>query len=45
MKENKIGGIPVVSSESDLLGIVTNRDLRFEKTIQDQFSNNDNSKT
>ena len=31
MKENKIGGIPVVSNESDLVGIVTNRDLRFEK--------------
>ena len=31
MKENKIGGIPVVSADSDLLGIVTNRDLRFEK--------------
>ena len=31
MKENKIGGIPVVSTESDLVGIVTNRDLRFEK--------------
>ena len=31
MKENKIGGIPVVSADSDLVGIVTNRDLRFEK--------------
>jgi IMP dehydrogenase len=31
MKENKIGGIPVVANESDLVGIVTNRDLRFEK--------------
>ena len=31
MKENKIGGIPVVSDNSDLVGIVTNRDLRFEK--------------
>jgi len=31
MKENKIGGIPVVGGNSDLLGIVTNRDLRFEK--------------
>ena len=31
MKENKIGGIPVVSTDSDLVGIVTNRDLRFEK--------------
>ena len=31
MKENKIGGIPVTSFKGDLLGIVTNRDLRFEK--------------
>ena len=31
MKENKIGGIPVVSVDCDLVGIVTNRDLRFEK--------------
>ncbi len=31
MKENKIGGIPVVSDNNKLVGIVTNRDLRFEK--------------
>ena len=31
MKENKIGGIPIVSDDNVLLGIVTNRDLRFEK--------------
>lgn len=31
MKEHKIGGIPVVDSEGKLIGIVTNRDLRFEK--------------
>ncbi len=31
MKENKIGGIPVVSDDNKLVGIVTNRDLRFEK--------------
>lgn len=31
MKENKIGGIPVVNDKRDLIGIVTNRDLRFEK--------------
>lgn len=31
MQENKIGGIPVVDSDRVLLGIVTNRDLRFEK--------------
>lgn len=31
MAENKIGGIPVVNSQGLLCGIVTNRDLRFEK--------------
>ncbi|SMG51550.1 IMP dehydrogenase [Marivirga sericea] len=31
MRENKIGGIPVVDSSQKLLGIVTNRDLRFQK--------------
>ncbi len=31
MKENKIGGIPIVDSAKILKGIVTNRDLRFEK--------------
>jgi len=30
MKENKIGGIPVVDNETKLVGILTNRDLRFE---------------
>jgi IMP dehydrogenase len=31
MTENKIGGIPVVDNSGILKGIVTNRDLRFEK--------------
>ena len=31
MKENKIGGIPIVDKKGILKGIVTNRDLRFEK--------------
>jgi IMP dehydrogenase len=30
MKENKIGGIPVVDKNKKLVGILTNRDLRFE---------------
>jgi len=31
MRENKIGGIPVVAHDNKLIGIITNRDLRFEK--------------
>jgi len=31
MKEHKIGGIPIVDENQKLLGIVTNRDLRFER--------------
>ena len=38
MKENKIGGIPIVDSEKKLKGIVTNRDLRFEKVNEKPIS-------
>lgn len=31
MKEHSIGGIPIIDVDGKLLGIVTNRDLRFEK--------------
>ena len=31
MQEHKIGGIPIVDENNILIGIVTNRDLRFEK--------------
>lgn len=31
MKEHSIGGIPIIDKEGYLKGIVTNRDLRFEK--------------
>ena len=31
MKEHSIGGIPIVDDEGKLIGIVTNRDLRFER--------------
>ena len=30
MKENKIGGIPIIDNNKVLVGILTNRDLRFE---------------
>ena len=31
MKEHRIGGIPIIDNDGYLKGIVTNRDLRFEK--------------
>ncbi len=34
MKEHSIGGIPIVDEHGILKGIVTNRDLRFEKNNQ-----------
>ncbi|MDR0733232.1 MAG: IMP dehydrogenase [Dysgonamonadaceae bacterium] len=33
MAEYKIGGIPVVDDENHLIGIVTNRDLRFQRDM------------
>ncbi len=33
MKEHKIGGIPVINSNRMLVGIITNRDLRFQKDL------------
>ncbi|MBP5170826.1 MAG: IMP dehydrogenase [Bacteroidales bacterium] len=33
MSEYRIGGIPVVDNDNKLIGIVTNRDLRFEKKM------------
>jgi IMP dehydrogenase len=33
MREYKIGGIPVVDGNGKLLGIITNRDLRFQKDL------------
>ena len=34
MRENSIGGIPVVDANKTLNGILTNRDLRFEKNTE-----------
>ena len=34
MKRYKIGGIPIVDNNNILIGILTNRDLRFEKNLQ-----------
>jgi IMP dehydrogenase len=33
MREFKIGGIPVINAENKLKGIITNRDLRFQKDM------------
>jgi IMP dehydrogenase len=33
MRESKIGGIPIVDNEGKLVGILTNRDLRFQKNM------------
>lgn len=33
MREFRIGGIPVVDEDSKLIGIITNRDLRFQKDL------------
>ena len=38
MKDNKIGGIPVVDGDKKLVGILTNRDLRFENNNQRKVS-------
>jgi len=38
MSENKIGGIPVVDENRKLVGIVTNRDLRFEQNMRRPIS-------
>jgi IMP dehydrogenase len=33
MKEHSIGGIPIIDGNGKLTGIITNRDLRFEKKL------------
>lgn len=38
MAEFRIGGIPIISSSKKLLGILTNRDLRFEKNKRRKVS-------
>ena len=39
MREFKIGGIPVIDSEDRLIGIITNRDLRFQKDMSKPIKN------
>ncbi len=38
MKENKIGGIPIIDNQHKLVGILTNRDLRFETNYKEKVS-------
>jgi IMP dehydrogenase len=38
MRENKIGGIPIVDAQRKLVGILTNRDLRFETNYKAKVS-------
>ena len=38
MTENKIGGIPIVDKNHVLVGILTNRDMRFEKNTKKRVS-------
>ena len=38
MRENKIGGIPIVDASHKLVGILTNRDLRFETKFNQKVS-------
>ena len=38
MKKHQIGGIPIINSKNELIGIVTNRDLRFQKDNSTEIS-------
>lgn len=38
MRDNKIGGIPVVDANNMLRGIITNRDMRFEKNMKKKIA-------
>lgn len=38
MKKHQIGGIPIVEEDNTLIGIVTNRDLRFERYVDKKLS-------
>ncbi len=38
MKDKQIGGIPIIDDNKKLVGILTNRDLRFEKNMKQKVS-------
>jgi len=37
MTNHKIGGIPIVDADQKLIGIITNRDLRFQRNLGDKI--------
>lgn len=39
MKSHKIGGIPIIDNNSKLIGILTNRDLRFQDELSQPIEN------
>ena len=39
MIDNNIGGIPILNNSHKLVGIITNRDLRFEKNLNQNVAN------
>ncbi len=39
MIDNNIGGIPILDDNDKLVGIITNRDLRFEKNLNQSVAN------
>ena len=38
MAANKVGGIPIVNTQHSLVGIITNRDLRFQEPDERKIS-------
>lgn len=38
MRENRIGGIPIVDNNRKIVGILTNRDLRFERNMRKKIA-------
>jgi IMP dehydrogenase len=44
MKDNKIGGIPIVDGQQKLVGILTNRDLRFENDSEKKSERSDDQR-
>ena len=39
MQENEVSGFPVLNDSGDLVGILTNRDIRFSENMEEKISN------